>query len=72
MTKLITPPACRSEEELYLTNYEALCAIQNFIMANQNRCDSPGEPYGSGLFTNNCQYSGIYREGRRVTMRLIT
>ena len=74
VTELINPIMSREGEMLRLTNYETLCAIyaiQNFIRANQNRYDSPGEPYGPGFFTNNCQYSGIYRESRRVAMRLI-
>jgi 5-methylcytosine-specific restriction endonuclease McrA len=74
MSKLIDSLLSDSEELLNLTNYECLCsiyAIQNFIRANNNRSGKFGESYGPGFFTNRCQYSGIFRESRKVVMRLI-
>ena len=74
MSKLIDSLLSDSEELLNLTNYECLCsiyAIQNFIRANNNRDGKYGEAYGPGFFTNRCQYSGIFRESRKVVMRLI-
>ena len=74
MSKLIDSLLSDSEELLNLTNYECLCsiyAIQNFIRANNIRGGKYGEAYGPGFFTNRCQYSGIFREGRKVVMRLI-
>lgn len=74
MSKLTVPSLSGHEEPLNLTNYECLCAIyaiQNFIRANNNRSEKYGEAYGPGFFTNRCQYSGIFRESRKVVMRLI-
>ena len=74
MSKLTAPSLSGREELLNLTNYECLCsiyAIQNFIRANSNRSEKYGEAYGPGFFTNRCQYSGIFRESRKVVMRLI-
>ena len=74
MSELTDPSLSRYEQLLNLTNYECLCsiyAIQNFIRANNNRSDRCGEAYGPGFFTNRCQYSGIFRESRKVVMRLI-
>ena len=74
MSKLTVPSPSGRWELLNLTNYECLCAIyaiQNFIRANNNRSEKYGETYGPGFFTNRCQYSGIFRESRKVVMRLI-
>ncbi len=74
MSKLIDQLLSGSEELSNMTNYECLCsiyAIQNFIRANNNRSRKYVESYGPGFFTNRCQYSGIFRESRKVVMRLI-
>ena len=74
MSKLTVPSPSGGWELLNLTNYECLCAIyaiQNFIRANNNSSEKYGETYGPGFFTNRCQYSGIFRESRKVVMRLI-
>ena len=74
MSKLTDPLLSGSEELFSLTNYECLCsiyAIQNFVRANNNRSERYGEAYGPGFFINRCQYSGIFRESRKVVMRLI-
>ena len=74
MSNPIDPLLSGSEELFNLTNYECLCsiyAIQNFIKAINSRSGKYGESYGPGFFTNRCQYSGIFRESRKVVMRLI-
>ena len=48
-----------------------ITTIQNFIKAINSRSGKYGESYGPGFFTNRCKYSGIFRESRKVVMRLI-
>ena len=74
MSKLTNTLLSGSEELSNMTNFECLCsiyAIQNFVRANNNRSEKYEETYGPGFFTNRYQYSGIFRESRKVVMRLI-